>query len=63
MGKIIDIKKLSEIKKENLKKEIKVLNKKNIIPKLAVIIASFDESSKIYVKNKKKLCDSLGILQ
>ena len=28
MGKIIDVKKLSEIKKENLKKEIKMLSKK-----------------------------------
>ena len=63
MGKTIDVKKLSEIKKENLKKEIKMLSKKNVIPKLAVIIASFDESSKIYVRNKKRLCDSLGILQ
>ena len=44
MGKIIDVKKLSEIKKENLKKEIKMLSKKNVIPKLAVIIASSDES-------------------
>ena len=60
---IIDINTIIEEKKMNLKKKIEKLNNSGIYPKLAVIVASDDEASKIYIKNKKKICDELGILQ
>ena len=60
---IIDINTIIEEKKMNLKQKIEKLNNSGIYPNLAVIVASDDEASKIYIKNKKKICDELGILQ
>ena len=61
MGNIVDVKSIVDEKKINLKKEVNKLNKKNVYPKLAVILANSEESSKIYVKNKKQMCEELGI--
>ena len=40
---------------------IDVLKVKGIIPKLAVIMVGDDASSKIYVRNKSKACEEIGI--
>lgn len=61
MYKILDGKLVSENIKNKLKEEIKKLKEKNIIPGIAVILVSGDNASDIYVKNKKKICDELGI--
>lgn len=61
LGNIIDVKKIVEEKKEILKEEVKKLKKKKIYPKLAVILANEEESSKIYVGKKRKMCEELGI--
>jgi methylenetetrahydrofolate dehydrogenase (NADP+)/methenyltetrahydrofolate cyclohydrolase len=61
MGKIINVGEIVQEKKENLKIKIEELKKQNVIPKLAVIIANDEVSSKLYVKNKRKVCDELGI--
>lgn len=61
MGKIINVGEIVQEKKEKLKIKIEELAKKNVIPKLAVIIANDDISSKIYVGNKRKVCDELGV--
>ncbi|TCK97955.1 methylenetetrahydrofolate dehydrogenase (NADP+)/methenyltetrahydrofolate cyclohydrolase [Natranaerovirga hydrolytica] len=59
--KIIDGKKIAnEIKKE-LKEKVIKLKEKNIIPTLAVVLVGKDEASKVYVSNKKKACDYIGI--
>ncbi len=58
MDKIIDGKKCSEKIKNNLKKEIKVLKYKL---KLSVIRVGNDSASIIYINNKRKACNEVGI--
>ena len=59
--KIIDGKKLAKQIREKLKIECEELQEKGIKPKLAVIMVGDDKASKIYVKNKSKACDEIGI--
>lgn len=59
--KIIDGKKLAKKIREKLKIECEELQEKGIKPKLAVIMVGDDKASKIYVKNKSKACDEIGI--
>ena len=47
--------------KEEVKCEIKHLKSLGITPGLAVIIVGTNPASEIYVKNKQKACESLGI--
>ena len=61
MAVIMDGKQLSKKIIENLKVEAEELKNKGIIPKLAVIMVGNDSSSKIYVKNKSKACEGVGI--
>lgn len=63
MGEKINVKDIVRRKKEDLKKEVEVLKEKGISPKLAVILASEDEASKIYVGKKRKMCEEMGIEQ
>ena len=58
MGKIIDGKKLAKKIRQELKEEVE---QKSLHPKLAVILVGNDESSKIYVANKNKACEEIGI--
>ena len=61
MGTIVDVKKIVEKKKEELKERVELLKAKGIVPKLAVILANDDEASRIYVGNKRRLCEALGV--
>lgn len=63
MGEKINVKDIVQRKKNELKDEIERIKQENTIPKLAVILASDDEASKIYVGKKRKMCEELGILQ
>lgn len=56
--RILDGKKLSEKILKNLKKEIE---KKQLKLKLAIILVGEDSDSKIFVKQKKKACEKVGI--
>ncbi len=58
---IIDGRLIAQNIKNNLKKEVENLKLKGINPGLAVVLVGEDSASKIYVKNKKKCCDELGI--
>lgn len=58
---IIDGKKISQDIKDELKKEVEELNQKNIFPGLAVVLVGNDPASKVYVNNKKKACEYIGI--
>lgn len=58
---IIDGKSIAEKIKNDLKTEILELKSKGIIPKLAVIQVGENSASKIYVRNKKKACEEIGI--
>lgn len=61
MAIIIDGKNLAKKIREKLKIECHDLKKNGIIPKLAVILVGNDKASKIYVKNKNKACEEVGI--
>lgn len=61
MGIIIDGKITSQKIKDNLKREVEFLKERNIYPKLAVIMVGEDKASKVYVKNKSKSCEYVGV--
>lgn len=61
MTEIIDGKGLAKKIRENLKKDVDELRKEGIIPKFAVILVGEDPASKIYVRNKNKACEEIGI--
>lgn len=57
-NKIIDCQMISNNIRETLKGMVKIMNKQ---PCLAVILIGNDNASKIYVENKKKACEYIGI--
>lgn len=61
MAVILDGKALASKIKEKIKVEVENLKKQGIHPKLAVIMVGNDPSSKIYVKNKSRDCEEVGI--
>lgn len=61
MAIILDGKALAKKVRENLKYEVDILKSKGIYPKLAVIMVGDDSSSKIYVRNKSRACEEIGI--
>ena len=61
MSNIIDGKELAKEIKDSLKEEVVKIKEKGIIPKLAVIMVGNDPASKVYVKNKSKACEYVGI--
>ena len=60
--KLIDGKVISATVKERVKQGVAELNSKGITVGLAVIIVGEDPASKVYVANKKKACEALGII-
>ena len=58
---ILDGKKLSNEIIEELKVRCDELKEKGIKPKFAVIMVGNDKASQIYVKNKRKACERIGI--
>ena len=61
MAIIIDGKNLAKKIRQNLRIECDELKEKGIIPKLAVIMVGNNPASKVYVKNKSKACEDVGI--
>lgn len=61
MAEIIDGKSLAKKIRMELKEEVEKLKSKNIFPKLAVIMVGDDKASKVYVKNKSKACEEIGV--
>ncbi|MDO9231378.1 MAG: bifunctional methylenetetrahydrofolate dehydrogenase/methenyltetrahydrofolate cyclohydrolase FolD [bacterium] len=59
--KILNGKKWAEEIKKELKSEVLELKEKGVVPGLAVIIVGENSASKIYVKNKKRACEEIGI--
>jgi len=62
MSNIIDGKLVSSAVKERVAAEVKELNQKGVSVCLAVILVGEDPASQIYVANKKKACEQLGII-
>ena len=61
MAIIIDGKELAKKTRANLKIDCDNLKSKGINPKLAVIMVGDNPASKVYVKNKSKACEEVGI--
>lgn len=61
-AKILSGKEVSARIKEELKNEADKLKAQGIMPGLAVVIVGDDPASRVYVNNKKKACEELGIL-
>ena len=62
MSKIIDGKVISAAVKQKVADGVAELKKQGISVGLAVIIVGEDPASKVYVANKKKACEALGII-
>ena len=62
MAKIIDGKVISAVVKERIATEVAELKETKGVPGLAVIIVGEDPASKVYVANKKKACEQIGML-
>jgi len=60
-AKILDGKKLSEEIRGGIKERVDRLREKGIKPGLAVILVGNDPASEIYVRNKGKACEAVGI--
>ncbi len=61
MAKIIDGKELAKKIRKDLKEKCDGLKKRGLNPKLAVIMVGENSASKVYVRNKSKACDEVGI--
>lgn len=61
MAEIIDGKNLAKEIREELKIEAEKLKNKGIIPHLAVIMVGDNDASKVYVRNKSRACEEIGI--
>lgn len=61
MAEIINGKELAKHIREGLKDEVKELKQADIHPKLAVIMVGDDPASKVYVRNKSRACEDVGI--
>ena len=57
---VLDGKKVANEIAEDLKKRCEILKAKNIFPKL-IIFTNTDDASKVYVRNKVKRCEEIGI--
>ena len=60
-GVVIDVKKIVEAKKLELKARVNNLKRKGVVPKLAVILANDLDASKLYIRKKREMCSELGV--
>ncbi len=62
MAKIIDGKAVSASVREKISDEVRAFEKENgFLPGLAVVIVGSDPASAVYVRNKKKACEQVGM--
>lgn len=61
MSTIIDGKAISAEIREDLKKKVTKLKGKGIVPGLAVVLVGDDPASAIYVRNKERACQEVGM--
>ncbi len=61
MAKIIDGKKISAALLEKVKADVTLLKQSGTEPCLAVILVGDDPASQVYVRNKKRACENVGI--
>ena len=61
MAKLIDGKAVSARLRQEMKGEVEALKEKGITPGLAVVLVGEDPASQVYVRNKIRACEELGI--
>ena len=61
MAEIISGKVVSQAKREELKNRVSALNEQGVQVGLAVIIVGNNSASRVYVNNKKKGCEEIGV--
>jgi len=61
LGKIIDGKAISAAIREEMKDEVAAMKREGITPGLAVVLVGEDPASAIYVRNKERACDNVGL--
>ena len=61
MTKLINGKEISEYIKDSVKTEVETLKSQGVSVGLAVIIVGENPASKVYVANKEKACEAIGI--
>lgn len=61
MAQIIDGKRISQEIKDELKEEVAALKAHGIEGSLAVVQVGEDPASSVYVRNKKKACEYIGL--
>ena len=61
MAVIVDGKEVAKKTREDLKKDVEELKQKGITPKLTVIMVGDNPASKVYVKQKSKACNDVGV--
>ncbi len=61
MAEIIDGKVVSQKIRDEIKVKVDDLRKNGIVPKLAIIMVGDNPASKVYVRNKSKACNEVGI--
>lgn len=61
MAVLIDGKKIAADYKADLKAEVQALAQKGVVPGLAVVLVGDNSASKVYVRNKTRACQELGI--
>ena len=61
MAEIMSGKTVSAAKREELRKRVDTLKARGVIPGLAVIIVGNNSASRVYVNNKKKGCEEIGV--
>ena len=61
MSQLINGKELAFKIRQDLKSEVEEVKQKGINPKLAVIMVGNDKASEVYVRNKSKACEEVGI--
>ena len=58
---VIDGKAISAEIKQEVAEEARALQEKGIVPCLAVVLVGENQASKVYVNNKKKACEAVGV--
>ncbi|MBF0311560.1 MAG: bifunctional methylenetetrahydrofolate dehydrogenase/methenyltetrahydrofolate cyclohydrolase FolD [Magnetococcales bacterium] len=61
MTRIIDGKAMAAQIRAEMKEEVALLAQRGIVPGLAVVLVGDDPASHVYVRNKKKACEEVGI--
>ncbi len=61
MAKLIDGKAVAASVRADVAREVAELKRQGVVPGLAVVIVGNDPASQIYVRNKRRACESTGI--